>query len=120
MKALFLAGGFAGFALCALAGFLAGRAPDLILRDAAIGCLAGALLVRWFWRVLLARIPGDAQSPPPRGRGSRCGAQQNNAPAKNSQPQKPSRPPPPQRQARRPAPSPWSRPSLPSVNPAQP
>ena len=53
MKALFLAGGFAGFALCTLAGFLAGRAPDLILRDAAIGCLAGALLVRWFWQVLL-------------------------------------------------------------------
>lgn len=53
MKALFLAGGFAGFALCSLAGLLAGRAPDLILRDAAVGCLAGALLVRWFWRVLL-------------------------------------------------------------------
>jgi len=53
MKALFLAGGFAGFALCSLAGLMAGRAPDLILRDAAIGCLVGALLVRWFWRVLL-------------------------------------------------------------------
>ena len=53
MKALFLAGGFAGFALCSLAGLMAGRAPDLILRDAAIGCLAGALLVSWFWRVLI-------------------------------------------------------------------
>jgi hypothetical protein len=54
MKTLFLAGGFAGFALSALTGFLAGRAPDLILRDAAIGCLVGALLVRWFWGVLLS------------------------------------------------------------------
>jgi hypothetical protein len=53
MKTFFLAGGFAGFALSAAAGFLAGRAPDLILRDAAIGCLVGALLVRWFWGVLL-------------------------------------------------------------------
>jgi hypothetical protein len=53
MKSLFLAGGFAGFVLCSVAGFAAGRAPDLILRDAAIGCLAGALLVRWFWLVLL-------------------------------------------------------------------
>jgi hypothetical protein len=53
MKSLFLAGGFAGFALCSVTGFLAGRAPDLILRDAAIGCFVGALLVRWFWGVLL-------------------------------------------------------------------
>jgi hypothetical protein len=53
MKSLFLAGGCAGFVLCSLAGLAAGRASDLILRDAAIGCLAGALLVRWFWLVLL-------------------------------------------------------------------
>ena len=53
MKSLFLAGGFAGFLLSAVAGLAAGRAPDLILRDAAIGCLVGALLVRWFWLVLL-------------------------------------------------------------------
>ena len=53
MRTLFLTGGFVGFVLCAVAGVLAGRAPDLILRDAAIGCLVGAILVRWFWRVLL-------------------------------------------------------------------
>jgi hypothetical protein len=53
MKSLFLAGGFAGFLLCAVAGLGAGRSADLILRDAALGCLAGALLVRWFWQILL-------------------------------------------------------------------
>ena len=25
---------------------------DLVLRDASIGCLAGALLLRWFWATL--------------------------------------------------------------------
>lgn len=53
MKALFLAGGAAGFLLCLAAGFSAGRGADVILRDAALGCLAGALLVRWFWMVLV-------------------------------------------------------------------
>ncbi len=52
MKTFFLAGGFAGFLLCAVAGAIAGHTPGLIFRDAAIGCLASALLARWFWSVL--------------------------------------------------------------------
>ena len=56
MKAVFLAGGFAGFALAAIAGFTAGRSIDLVLRDAALGCLAGALLFRWFWSVLVKSL----------------------------------------------------------------
>jgi hypothetical protein len=53
MKTFFLLGGFAGFLICAGAGLLAGHAPDQILCDAAIGCLGGALLFRWFASVLL-------------------------------------------------------------------
>ncbi len=59
MKFAFLTGGFAGFALTAATGFLAGRAPDLVLRDASIGCLAGALLFRWFWTVVI-KVFGEA------------------------------------------------------------
>lgn len=56
MKFAFLAGGFAGFALAALAGFSADRDADLILRDAAIGCLIGAVLFRWFWSMMLKAL----------------------------------------------------------------
>ncbi len=53
MRFVFLSGGVLGFALAATAGWLADRPPDRILLDAAFGCLAGALLFRWFWTVLL-------------------------------------------------------------------
>lgn len=53
MKFAFLAGGFAGFLLAALSGLLAGRASALVLRDAALGCLAGAFLFRWFWSMVV-------------------------------------------------------------------
>jgi hypothetical protein len=53
MKFAFLAGGFLGFALVALAGFTAGRSADLVLRDAALACLVGALVLRWFWSVVI-------------------------------------------------------------------
>ncbi|HEY5227327.1 MAG TPA: hypothetical protein VIJ19_02245 [Opitutaceae bacterium] len=56
MKSIFLAGGFAGFALVAVDGFAQGRAPDRVLMDAAVGCLVGALLFRWFWTVLVRGI----------------------------------------------------------------
>jgi len=56
MKTFFLAGGFAGFLICAAAGLLAGHTPGLIFRDAAIGCLLSALLARWFWSVLAGAI----------------------------------------------------------------
>ncbi len=53
MKFVFLSGGLAGFALVAASGYHAGRAVDRVLFDAAVGCLAGAVLFRWFWSVLL-------------------------------------------------------------------
>ena len=53
MRFVFLCGGSLGFALAATAGWLADRTADRILLDAAFGCLAGALLFRWFWTVLL-------------------------------------------------------------------
>lgn len=53
MKFVFLAGGFVGFALAAVAGLGAGRDAAPVLRDAAIGCLVGALLFRWFWSVVV-------------------------------------------------------------------
>jgi hypothetical protein len=53
MKLAFLFGGFLGFALVAISGFWAGRSADLVLRDAALACLAGALLFRWFWTVVI-------------------------------------------------------------------
>lgn len=53
MKFAFLSGGFLGFALVAVAGLTAGRSADLVLRDAALACLVGALVVRWFWSVVI-------------------------------------------------------------------
>jgi xanthosine utilization system XapX-like protein len=53
MKFVFLCGGAAGFLVAALTDFLSDRTPNRILLDGAIGCLVGALLFRWFWRVLL-------------------------------------------------------------------
>jgi hypothetical protein len=56
MKFIFLSGGFLGFAIVAVTGFAEGRAPDRVLLDSAVGCLAGALLFRWFWTVLVRGI----------------------------------------------------------------
>lgn len=56
MKFVFLAGGLSGFLLAAGAGYWAGRAPDRILFDAALGALFGGLLFRWFWTVLVGGI----------------------------------------------------------------
>ena len=56
MKFIFLLGGFTGFALTAFTGWCADRAPDRILFDAALGCLTGAVLFRWFWNVLLSAL----------------------------------------------------------------
>jgi hypothetical protein len=53
MRFVFLFGGVLGFAVAALTGWIAERAPDRILLDAAVGCLVGALLFRWFWTVLV-------------------------------------------------------------------
>ncbi len=56
MKFVFLSGGFAGFLLVAAFGYASDRTPDRILLDAAVGCLVGALLFRWFWTVLVRGI----------------------------------------------------------------
>lgn len=52
MRTVMLWGGFAGFSLAAVAGFAADRSLDLVLRDAAIACLGGAWLLRWWWTQL--------------------------------------------------------------------
>lgn len=53
MRFVFLFGGVLGFSIAALTGWLAERSANRILLDAALGCLIGALLFRWFWTVLL-------------------------------------------------------------------
>jgi hypothetical protein len=56
MKFVFLAGGFAGFLSAGAGSFWAGHQPDRVLLDGAVGCLAGAMLFRWFWTVLVRGI----------------------------------------------------------------
>ncbi len=51
MRSIFLLGGFCGFALVAITGWVTERSVDLVLRDAAIGALAGGFLFRWFWSI---------------------------------------------------------------------
>lgn len=62
MRFMFLSGGFIGFVLVVITGFLADRALDLVLRDAAIGCLAGAFLFRWFWSIWVGAIVHAVQT----------------------------------------------------------
>lgn len=52
MRTIMLWGGALGFTLAAVAGWLADRPLDLILRDAAAACLFGAWLLRWWWTQL--------------------------------------------------------------------
>jgi hypothetical protein len=56
MKFVFLSGGFAGFIIAAAGSLWAAQKPDRILFDGAVGCLAGAILFRWFWTVLVRGI----------------------------------------------------------------
>lgn len=56
MKFVFLTGGFAGFLLAGGGSYWAGHQPDRILFDGAAGCLAGGLLFRWFWTILVGGI----------------------------------------------------------------
>ncbi|MBM3851771.1 MAG: hypothetical protein FJ399_01300 [Verrucomicrobia bacterium] len=53
MKFVFLLGGATGFACTALASWLSRHTADRILFDAALGCLVGAVLFRWFWNILV-------------------------------------------------------------------
>jgi len=56
MRSIFLTGGFAGFLSAGLTSYWVGHQPDRILFDAAVGCLVGAMLFRWFWTVLVRGI----------------------------------------------------------------
>ena len=56
MKYVFLSGGFAGFLIAGIGSYWANHEPDRILLDGAVGCLAGGILFRWFWTVLLRGI----------------------------------------------------------------
>jgi hypothetical protein len=53
MRFIFLSGGVLGFSLASGTSWFMDRGPDRIMLDGACGCLAGALLFRWFWTVLL-------------------------------------------------------------------
>ncbi|HYC72669.1 MAG TPA: hypothetical protein VEB66_15775 [Opitutaceae bacterium] len=56
MRFVFLAGGLAGFLAAGVTGWASDHAADRMLFDAAVGALAGGLLLRWFWTVVLAGI----------------------------------------------------------------
>lgn len=53
MRYAFFIGGFIGFSLTALVGFLAERPGEIVFRDAAISCVVAAFLFRWFWSVVV-------------------------------------------------------------------
>jgi hypothetical protein len=56
MKFVFLCGGLAGFVLGLITSWLLDHAPDRVFLDASVGCLAGAILFRWFWTIVLAGL----------------------------------------------------------------
>jgi len=62
MRFIFLVGGFVGFGLVTLTGVLADRNIDLVLRDASIAALAGALLFRWFWAIFVKLLSQAVRS----------------------------------------------------------
>ncbi len=53
MRFVFLIGGFAGFLIAGACSLWAGHEGNRTFLDAAVGCLVGAHLFRWFWTVLL-------------------------------------------------------------------
>jgi hypothetical protein len=56
MKFIFLSGGVAGFLTGGLTSLSSDHSPQRTLLDAAIGCLLGAILFRWFWSILVGGI----------------------------------------------------------------
>jgi hypothetical protein len=56
MKFVFLSGGLAGFVTGLVTSWSLDHAADRVFLDAAVGCLAGALLFRWFWTIVLAGL----------------------------------------------------------------
>lgn len=62
MRFIFLVGGFVGFFLVTVTGLLADRNIDLVLRDASIAALAGAILFRWFWSIFVKLLSQAVRS----------------------------------------------------------
>ncbi len=56
MKFVFLSGGLLGFVTGLFTSWQLDHAADRVFLDGAVGCLAGALLFRWFWTVVLAGL----------------------------------------------------------------
>jgi hypothetical protein len=56
MKFVFLFGGVTGFIVALLTSWQLEHAADRVFLDAAVGCLAGAVLFRWFWTIVLAGL----------------------------------------------------------------
>ena len=56
MKFVFLIGGLMGFSTGLVASWLLDHAPDRVFLDASVACLAGAVLFRWFWTIVLAGL----------------------------------------------------------------
>jgi hypothetical protein len=56
MKFVFLSGGLLGFVTGLFTSWQLDHAADRVFLDASVGCLAGALLFRWFWTVLVGSI----------------------------------------------------------------
>jgi hypothetical protein len=52
MKFIFLTGGLLGFVAAAMGALSVGCSPDRVLLDGTVGCLASAIVFRWFWSVL--------------------------------------------------------------------
>jgi hypothetical protein len=56
MKFVFLVGGISGFVLGLGTSWMLDHTADRVFLDASVGCLAGALLFRWCWKVVLAGL----------------------------------------------------------------
>ena len=56
MKYFLLIGGFCGFTAAFVAGLAVGRDLSIVLRDATIGCLGGAMLLRGFRVVMTSQL----------------------------------------------------------------
>jgi hypothetical protein len=52
MQYFFLIGGFAGFLIPCGVGLYLGHDPVHMLFNSGVGCLAGAYVMRMFWRVM--------------------------------------------------------------------
>ncbi len=53
MRFVFLLGGVLGFLVAGTVSFLADHTAGRTLFDAAIGAIAGGVLFRWFWNILV-------------------------------------------------------------------